>query len=698
MTEVLSESRVTPAAAAPAAVRPEIQALRALAVLLVVVYHLSPGRLPGGYVGVDVFFVISGFLITSQLLREINRTGTISLSRFWARRVRRLLPASLLVLAAVALATVALLPDTTWRQYLTEVAASTVYLENWQLAANSVNYLAAEYGGSPVQHFWSLSVEEQFYVVFPLVLLAAVAATRRASPTARRRVLATALGAVTLLSLIVSVVWTRGIPVEAYFVTPTRMWEFGAGGLLAFAGLRAPSGGWAVATSWAGLVAIGGSSLTLTGDSPFPGWLAAVPTLGAIAIIAAGDPNSRLSPTRLGGLRPVQYVGDVSYSVYLWHWPLIVIGGAVLGHALGKWEKLWVVVLTMVLAAATKRWVEDPVRFRSRLVALKPRWTFVVTASAMAALVVGCIGAQAQLDARNAREAQRVLESTAGSCFGAAALDNQCPDPFSLTGAMAPAFAKTDTNLVADPTGGWRCEVPRGEREIRRCTLGSATAPTRTLAMLGDSHAMHLMAPMREIAEREGWRVVTYFKSACSGTGAVDVILTARPDDQGPCADWGAAAIAEIAANPEIDTVVTSNVASAYMQENGSAPISPGRYADAWRTLLGADKNVLVVADVPHTLGQDVPDCLAQARDRQGACDAPAASALPPDAMADAARTFEDGRVRLLDLTDKFCVDGTCHAVIGGSIVYSDASHLTNTYAATLAPYIELALLELVPR
>ena len=170
----------------PAGLRPEIQALRAAAVLLVVVAHLWPSLLPGGYVGVDVFFAISGFLITSLLLREIDRTGQLSLSAFWARRARQILPAALVTLLFCAIATIVFVPLTYWQQFLNELRASTAYVQNWQLAESAVDYFAADNGPSPVQHFWSLSAEEQFYVVWPVLLLLAVGLTRKRSVRVRR--------------------------------------------------------------------------------------------------------------------------------------------------------------------------------------------------------------------------------------------------------------------------------------------------------------------------------------------------------------------------------------------------------------------------------------------------------------------------------------------------------------------------------
>jgi hypothetical protein len=258
---------------------------------------------------------------------------------------------------------------------------------------------------------------------------------------------------------------------------------------------------------------------------------------------------------------------------------------------------------------------------------------------------------------------------------------------------MTPAFAKTDTNYVADPAGGWQCETPRGESALRSCELGNTTHPVRTIAMLGDSHAMHYMAALDAVAATRGWKVVTYFKSACSGTGAGDVVLLVRPDDQEAWAPRGSAAQQAIIGDPSVDTVVFANVSQAYFQDDGTQEIQPARYATAWNRMTEAGKRILVIRDVPRTANDaDIPDCLSTNAADPRACDTQQSESLHRDAAAEAAASAADRSVSVLDLTDKYCRDGVCHARVGGAIVYSDAGHLTNTFARTLAPYIGEAL------
>ncbi|NUT49559.1 MAG: acyltransferase, partial [Saccharothrix sp.] len=342
-------------------VRVDIQGLRALAVGLVVCYHLRPEWLTGGFVGVDVFFVISGFLIIGTLTGELRRTGRVGLLDFYARRIRRLLPAATAVLLAVTAAVLLLLPTSRWPVVLREVVFSALNAQNWLLAVLSDDYGHATVGASPVQHFWSLAVEEQFYLVIPLVLLiaAATAARRGAGPV---RYAAVAVGVVTVASFAFSVWYTPVDHGAAYFVTPTRMWELGIGGLAAMTLHRLRFGAAARRLlAWGGLAAVLVSAYWFTTDMAFPGWVAAVPTVGTAAMLVARDD----SLARLLGLRPLTYVGDISYSLYLWHWPVIVVLLEVTGsRALDKAQVLVAGALSLVLAALSKHFVEDPFRRR----------------------------------------------------------------------------------------------------------------------------------------------------------------------------------------------------------------------------------------------------------------------------------------------------------------------------------------------
>ena len=292
--------------------RPEIQGVRAIAVIAVLIFHLWPSVLPGGYVGVDVFFVVSGFLITGLLLRQVERTGKIQVLDFYAKRIKRLLPAATLVLVAVGTC-VSLLPILRWADTANEIAASALYFENWWLAAKAVDYLAADAAPSPLQHFWSLSVEEQYYIAWPLIflLLSPFGLLRRLGP---RRAFGFAVIVVGLVSLIYSIYITPKNPGLAYFATTTRAWELALGGLLAvFTGWERIPERIRQVIGVLGLLMIIVAVATFGSETVFPGYAAALPTIGAAFLIVSGESKSVWSVFSILKSKPFQYVGDLSY-------------------------------------------------------------------------------------------------------------------------------------------------------------------------------------------------------------------------------------------------------------------------------------------------------------------------------------------------------------------------------------------------
>src|SRR3954469_8693972 len=307
--------------------RPDVQALRALAVTGVVAYHVWPWAMRGGFVGVDVFFVISGFLITRHLADELDRTGRVRLGRFWARRIRRILPAAFVVLVACLVLVIAVLPAMAWQENLQEIRASALYVENWLLAGNAVDYLGAENSPSLVQHYWSLSMEEQFYLCWPLLLLLATPLTAAMRLRRPRFALICLLATTGVASFVVCVLWTRADQPVAFFATPARAWEFAAGGLVGVLTATSVRGSVPVARSvlaWAGWVVVVSSLFMISASSAFPGAVALVPVAGAALILAAGEAGAAWAPDRAVSWRPLQWLGDHSYAVYLWHWPLLV--------------------------------------------------------------------------------------------------------------------------------------------------------------------------------------------------------------------------------------------------------------------------------------------------------------------------------------------------------------------------------------
>jgi len=673
-----------PAAAPDAsadAPRRDIQVLRAVAVAAVVVFHLWPAALPGGYVGVDVFFVVSGFLITSHLLRT-PPTSVRAMAAFWARRVRRLLPAAATVLAVVTVASVVLLPSNLLAQAAREVRASTLLVENWQLADQATDYLAADATPSPVQHFWSLGVEEQFYLAWPLLLAGAVLLARRTGRV--RTVVGLVVGTVGLASLAWSVHLTTSDPARAYFVTTTRVWELALGALLGVVGARTV--GWERARTlvgWAGLAAIVVACVTFDAATPFPGAAALLPTLGAAAVVWSATDATPGGPGGMLGRRPVVWVGDVSYGVYLWHWPLLVLGPFAVAAVLGGWAKAALVVLTLALAGGTKRWIEDPVRGSRPLRASLPR-TFALGAATM----VVCLGlASVAASTAQARVAAARDVSASTPCLGAAArLDPSCGDPAGDRVLTEAGYAAGDrSDLYAD--GCWNNAPFTGRRT---CTYGSDD-PARRLVLLGNSHAGQWQPALVGQVEREGWSLTTYVTSECYPVD-VPIDLTV-PANSGRCRAWNDWAIdTALAQHPDLVVLAARTFRPLVgVAPDEQQPAARAAYARTLARFTDAGVQVLVMRDTPAA-AEPAPDCVARERGGWRSCTSPQAVAVEPDPLADAAADDRSGLVSVYDPTDVLCWDGVCHDVVGGAIVYFDHGHLTKTFAQTLAPAVEAAV------
>ena len=653
---------------------PEIQGLRAVAVLLVVLFHLWPNALSGGYVGVDVFFVISGYLITAHLYREAATTGTVSLRRFWARRIRRLLPASLLVLAVSALATVLFLPATVWTQTARQIAASALYVQNWALAADAVDYMAKDNVPTLAQHYWSLSVEEQFYAFWPvlivgLVVLAGRSASRHTAAT--RTTLIIGLGTVGVISLAWSVLATANSQPTAYFVTPTRVWEFVAGALVTLIVVsREHSERVRGAVGWLGLVAIVTAAVLFDERSLFPGWIALLPVLGTVAVIVAGTTRSPYAPARWLSLRPMTFVGDISYSVYLWHWPLIIVVPYVTGADLQTLDKVGILVGTILLAWLSKVFVEDPMRTKPILTAM-PWRSFAFAAAGMAVVVGGSVVISNEIQHRaEAAAAIAVTETpTLHGCFGPAALDQRTsatpwPDPALCIRHPRWSCCRTPsrpTQAVSRPSRRPTCGSVRSVRRSRARIGSSQLSATRTQP-IGLRHSTDLVASATgESSPTSRHPARSRPPVGCSSTN--------RPNEgQRSCLEWVDEVRRQIARDERISYVFSSTFSSAYRYaEDPDHPLRDPRtdgFQDVWRTWVSAGKDVFVIKDVPPTQGGDVPNCLALHPERRLACST-RADDVPDDASADAVVSMHEPRVHLVDLTDRFCDDRRCYPVVG---------------------------------
>ncbi|MFV0373219.1 acyltransferase family protein [Microbacterium sp.] len=658
-------------------VRADIQGLRAIAVLLVVVFHLWPNRLPGGYVGVDVFFVISGYLITSHLVREAEATGTVRLLSFWARRARRLLPMSLVVIFVSAAATLTFVPITLWLDYFTQMIASICYVLNWLLAAGSVDYLAAENAASPVQHYWSLAVEEQFYLVWPLLILLAMRVARR-----RRsgRAIMYALLIVAIVSLVWSAVATALTPASAYFVTTTRAWEFALGGLILFV---PPLGERTMRSllAWGGVAAILATAFLYDSDTAFPGLAAIVPTAATALVIWARVAPSRWSFDSMSRAPGVGFLGDISYSLYLWHWPPIVILPFALGRSLTLADKIALFGGLIVLAALSKRFIEDPARTAPRLVTSFPGATLWLAAAVMVVTMLLPAGGWWAARSEQARSAEdAAIADVTASCVGVNALrDTTCvPDPAQ---PLVPSLAAirndmdlTDCNSDEPPVDG-----------IVSCRFGSDSPGNLKVAITGDSHARQLAPAFIEAHDELGWTLDTYFSRGC---------LWGAPAPNSPECDGYRSDLDDTLLAGNYDLIIVTGFRGTNTTEATARALADMRLP-SWRNATDQGARVVVLGDNP-AVPADMVDCVithpAEAQAGDACVMAAKRAEEPTDPYRYAAR--QDERIGFVATNDFYCTSSGCPMVAGNIVVYRDAHHLTATYVRSIAPLLRERLLD----
>lgn len=669
-SDPVTESTLPPPPRAGRSLRDDIQALRALAVLLVLAYHLWPRRVPGGYVGVDAFFVISGYLITGHLAKEAA-SGGISLRDFWIRRARRLLPSSLLVLALSALATFVWLPKHAWEQTFREIGASVLYAQNWVLAHDAVDYLASENKPSIVQHYWTLSMEEQFYIALPLLLVGALALRLR---VARIPLL---LGAIAIASFAWSILLTARNQPVAYFVTTTRAWEFAVGGILATAGWRAPDRLRGVAV-WSGLAMIVAAGLLYDERTPFPGYLAALPVLGTAAVLWAAV--ERGLAARLAGLPPVRMIGDVSYALYLWHWPLIQLAPRLLGEH-RRWHAPVIAAVSILAAWMTTRWLEEPIR--SRPIGRGSGRAILLGSATAAAVVL----AFAWFGLRAVRFDESSLAALTGAvrdadpeCFGAAAMTRPCPP----AGRIVPDLDQ----MHRDRSNRRPCWSDNGESEFRICSLGPQVGYSRRLMAVGDSHNNGLISAYEWIAATANWRIDVAGKGGCYLTTAK--IRQYQVEFRAQCESWIEQLRAHLAANEPYDAlIVTHWEGFPLLLEEGESQLGAETegLVEAWSEQTARGVPILAIKDVPR-MPPDILECVRQhglAAERECSIDRHQGVRLR-DSQQEATRRVSGAH--LIDLDDLFCGAERCSPVVGGVAVYWSDGHVTATFGRTLAPYL----------
>ncbi|MBD3940127.1 acyltransferase [Microbacterium sp. NEAU-LLC] len=653
--------------------RADIQGLRAIAVGSVLLYHAGVPLLPGGYVGVDIFFVISGFLITSHLLEQLRANGRVRFGQFYARRARRILPAAFVVLLLTVAAALVWYPPLLMKDVWAAAVATALYVPNYFFVLADSDYLAESSNPSLFQHYWSLGVEEQFYLLWPALLALVWVAVRS------RRALICVLVGIVAASFAACVWLTSAAQPWAFFSLPARAWELGVGGLAAVLlqqRRRVVAERWAPIVGWTGIAGVAASIVLFSSETTFPGVAAALPVLGTAAVIVAGE--TRGGPTRLLSARAVVLIGTISYSLYLVHWPALVLPDALVPGPLPLWATLLIALACVPAAWLLYRFVEDPVRRAPVLTRRRARVTLIGAVAGSLACLGAASAAYAVVDTRSLHDARAasgtvITELPSGTDF---VPDNLAPDLRDARDSLPEVYDDGCMRGIA-------------ATDARGCRYGDPDSPR--IVLFGDSHAAQWFPALQRFAEAAGYSIEVQTKSSCP---AADIETLRRGAPYPQCAKWRDAVIDRINADPPALVVMATYT---------GAEVAPGTANDqkAWDAAYGLTLDALhaptaVIADTPD-LREDPAPCLSAHLSDAGACGQPRAIALSGEARkAEVSATAARG-VPLLDLDGYLCDAEQCPPILGNTLVYRDSHHLTAAISADLSGVLGDALRPLLP-
>jgi peptidoglycan/LPS O-acetylase OafA/YrhL len=607
---------------------PQIQALRALAAILVLLFHAH--AMDGGYIGVDIFYVISGYLITGLLVREIEINQSLDFKAFYLRRIKRLLPTSFTVLFFTALAAWYFYPGTMREELGRDIFAAAVYVSNFLFAFWQMDYQNLNAVPPVVIHFWSLAVEEQFYLFWPVIVLIAY-------KFGGRKYLFKVIALITLASFLFSLYLTNAQPIWAFYSLPTRAWELGVGALL-----LTISGRYKLSPiyPWIALGLILYASFIYTETTPFPGTAALAPVIGTAIAIASISSWPRIF-NFFSNLRVTQWLGEISYPLYLWHWPLLVIPMVYLGRGLTILERLIAIAATVFLAHLTHKYIEQPLRH----ISLSPK---KIISSAIAATVIAT-GTGVAISA----SANDIITLPTG-------------ESYSLTQIVERPIVYEDD-----------CHVNNGETVSNDCTYGP-DSPNKVV-LFGDSHAAQWMPVLEELAYERNFQLISLTKSACPGPAVAKI--ESGNYKNADCSEWRKNAIARIQALQPLAVLVSG-------MQYFEIPEGYSSRGNWWRegqrktfaALKGSSQHLIYISDTPHPL-RDIPSCIAAGRPDR--CN----STEPADAF------FTPGWQQI-NPTPWFC-SATCPAILNGVVVYRDSSHISVMASRMIKPQLLSTLISL---
>jgi peptidoglycan/LPS O-acetylase OafA/YrhL len=662
--------------------RPEIEGVRAVAALLVAVYHIWIGSVSGG---VDVFFIVSGYLITTSLLSKMEREGRINIFEYLLGLAKRLFPIAFTVLLFTTVFSFLILPKSVWKQTIPEIFSSAFYFQNWQLANTAVDYLAKDNVASPFQHFWALSIQGQFYVTWPLIIILAYFAARKIFKLPVRKTLLAVLSIIFTVSLSYSVYITSANQPWAYFDTFARVWEFSLGGILAllipYLTFKKPV---SFVMGWFGLTVICFTGILLPVSNVFPGYAALLPTTGVMLVILAAENGSRFGVEKLLGSKPFLFLGNSSYGFYLWHWPILIFYYTYLGTDTVTYQGGLAILLgAFVLSILSVKILESPVR-KISVKQSKIKLAGIMVTFMLPVIFIGTSWGiyvdklQESLEKANSESIkvnvgiESIEESSVEDHPGARTISDNIKANPDIDPIPNPINAKNDVPTFYDDRD---CFSSRTEKGVSKCSYGELDNPAYTIALVGGSHSGHWLPALEIVAEKQNLQIDLYNKDACRfSSDDFDGMLSES------CMEWNVDVMEPLLSDPPDLIFTLANV--------NSGDTIPAGYLSKWEEFEGITK-VFALRDNPR-MDEDPPLCVEKNPDKCSVQRKDSLSAIPPWENTE---NIPDN-VIFADMSEYFCDDKTCQPVIGNVLVYRDYHHITATYSRTLAPALEKHLVK----
>jgi len=669
--------------------RKDLQGLRAIAVLFVLLFHAGVPGFNGGFIGVDVFFVLSGFLITGNLLREAISSGTISLQNFYAKRIRRLLPASFLVLFFTLLTCFFFLPPVLIPSFVGDITSAVLYVSNMSFASQATDYFASGATPSPVLHFWSLGVEEQFYIFWPMAVLLLTKSKLHARHSVR------IFASLTFITSLLFAGWLlpRSQP-WAFFSLPTRAWELALGAILATIIKDIPKleHKFINILGFSGLILIIFSGFFIRSANQFPGLLALVPTVGAGLIILAGSYKEKTLTSNLLSEAPMQYIGKISYSLYLWHWPIFVIPAIMVGHSLSWPIRALLFLITLVTAALSEKFIEGP--FKAGLLTnLIPKKTFFITVMTMVLIIATAF--TLRYESMHGFRPFKIFTSPTSHVAPIQGSVRPATRDQPVPKALQPSLfnAKRDRSINYADHCHTQLNMPASTSP---CLYGDLNSKT-TIALFGDSHALAWFPALNKIAKLHHWKLYSQTMSSC-GPADIPAWSPSTGSLMQNCPIWRESAVSKIIASHPLFVLMGGTRGFETLNAQGKVAIPPENHL-IWEAGVKRNINrfkasgvkVILLSDVPVANGDPVV-CLSAHPDSAIACANPVSKAIDTGWLETERKVSRDEGITLIEPQMWVCPTDPCPVIIKGTLVYFDPGHMTATFSGSLSPKLDVAI------